>query len=159
MHLVLISGLSGSGKSIALNVLEDGGYYCVDNLPSELLPQLIDSLSAQGYSKVGVAMDVRGGAGIRELPRLLDSLQAKVELRFLFLDAKDETLLKRFSETRRRHPLATESRTLVEAIRGGAGAAGRDSPCSATTSTPATSRPPPCATGCASSSPPTPATA
>lgn len=117
MHLVLISGLSGSGKSIALNVLEDGGYYCVDNLPSELLPQLIDSLSAQGYSKVGVAMDVRGGTGIRELPRLLESLKARVELRFLFLDAKDETLLKRFSETRRRHPLATESRTLVESIR------------------------------------------
>jgi len=117
MHLVLISGLSGSGKSIALNVLEDGGYYCVDNLPSGLLPQLIDTLAAQGYSKVGVAMDVRGGAGIRELPRLLESLKAKVDLRFLFLDAKDDTLLKRFSETRRRHPLATDSRTLVEAIR------------------------------------------
>lgn len=117
MHLVLISGLSGSGKSIALNVLEDGGYYCVDNLPSMLLPQLIDTLAAQGYSKVGVAMDVRGGAGIRELPRLLDSLKARVELRFLFLDAKDDTLLQRFSETRRRHPLANESNTLVEAIR------------------------------------------
>jgi UPF0042 nucleotide-binding protein len=117
MHLVLISGLSGSGKSIALNVLEDGGYYCVDNLPSGLLPQLIDCLAAQGYDKVGVAMDVRGGAGIRELPKLLAHLKEKVELRFLFLDAKDDTLLKRFSETRRRHPLANEGRTLVEAIR------------------------------------------
>ena len=120
MHLVLISGLSGSGKSIALNVLEDGGYYCVDNLPSTLLPSLIDTLAAQGYTKVGVAMDVRGGADIRQLPRLLADLQAKsslAKLNFLFLDAKDDTLLKRFSETRRRHPLAAESRTLVEAIR------------------------------------------
>lgn len=117
MHLVLISGLSGSGKSIALNVLEDAGYYCVDNLPSQLLPQLVGQLDQQGYDKVAAAIDIRGGESIAMLPQQLDSLRAKdLDLKFLFLDAKNETLLKRFSETRRRHPLANNHRTLSEAI-------------------------------------------
>lgn len=117
MHLVLISGLSGSGKSIALNVLEDAGYYCVDNLPSQLLPQLVGQLDQQGYDKVAAAIDIRGGESIAMLPQQLDSLRAKdLDLKFLFLDAKNETLLKRFSETRRRHPLADDHRTLSEAI-------------------------------------------
>ncbi len=118
MHLVLISGLSGSGKSIAINVLEDAGYYCVDNLPSALLIDLVEELRRKGYRRVGVAMDVRSGEGIRELPRLLEQLKnANTTVSFLFLDAKDDTLLRRFSETRRRHPLAREGRTLAEAIR------------------------------------------
>ncbi len=117
MHLVLISGLSGSGKTIALNVLEDAGYYCVDNLPSQLLQQLVGQLDQQGYRKVAVAIDIRGGESIAMLPQQLDALRARdLDLRFLFLDAKNETLLKRFSETRRRHPLASEERTLQEAI-------------------------------------------
>lgn len=117
MHLVLISGLSGSGKSIALNVLEDAGYYCVDNLPSQLLPQLVGQLDQQGYDKVAAAIDIRGGESIAMLPQQLDSLRAKdLDIKFLFLDAKNETLLKRFSETRRRHPLANNHRTLNEAI-------------------------------------------
>ncbi|MQY51370.1 RNase adapter RapZ [Rhodocyclus tenuis] len=117
MHLVLISGLSGSGKSIALKVLEDAGYYCVDNLPSLLLPQLVGQLDQQGYDKCAVAIDIRGGESVAMLPQQLDALRAHdLQLQFLFLDAKNETLLKRFSETRRRHPLAIGDSTLSEAI-------------------------------------------
>jgi len=117
MHIVIISGLSGSGKSIALNMLEDDAYYCVDNLPTQLLQQLVDELAAQGCDKVAVAIDSRGGESIAMLPALLATLRANdLELQFLFLDAKTETLLKRYSETRRRHPLASEQRTVSEAI-------------------------------------------
>ena len=117
MHLVIISGLSGSGKSIALNMLEDAAYYCVDNLPVQLLQHLVDELARQGRDKVAVAIDSRGGESIAMLPALLATLRAnELELQFLFLDAKTETLLKRYSETRRRHPLASEQRTVSEAI-------------------------------------------
>ena len=117
MRLVLISGLSGSGKSIALKMLEDSGYYCVDNLPSLLLQQLVGQLDQQGYDKVAVAVDIRGGDSIAMLPQQLDSLRAgDLELKFLFLDAKNEILIKRFSETRRAHPLARDGRSLAEAI-------------------------------------------
>ena len=117
MRLIVISGLSGSGKSIALNVLEDAGYYCVDNLPSWLLPQLVGRLEQEGLDAVAVAVDVRGGDSIRELPHQIESLSGHgVEARFLFLDTKDETLIQRFSETRRRHPLVVGERTLPEAI-------------------------------------------
>ena len=117
MYIVIISGLSGSGKSIALNILEDAGYYCVDNLPSPLLPNLVDQLAQQGYKKVAVAIDIRGGNSITLLPQQLAALRGNnLELQFLFLEAKTETLLKRYSETRRRHPLTNEQRTLTEAI-------------------------------------------
>jgi UPF0042 nucleotide-binding protein len=117
MHIVIISGLSGSGKSIVLNMLEDAAYCCVDNLPSPLLQPLVDQLAAQGYDKVAVAIDIRGGESIASLPQQLAALRARgLELHFLFLDAKDETLIKRYSETRRRHPLADDTRTLTEAI-------------------------------------------
>ena len=117
MHIVIISGLSGSGKSIALNMLEDAAYYCVDNLPSQLLQPLVDQLAQQGYDKVAVAIDCRGGESIAMLPQLIDALRAnELELQFLFLDTKTETLLNRYSETRRRHPLASERRTVAEAI-------------------------------------------
>ena len=117
MHIIIISGLSGSGKSIALNMLEDSGYYCVDNLPSQLLQALVDQLDQQGYDKVAVAIDIRGGNSIAGLPQQLAELHAShLELQFLFLDAKSETLRKRYSESRRRHPLANEQRTVTEAI-------------------------------------------
>ncbi|GAA5164643.1 RNase adapter RapZ [Viridibacterium curvum] len=117
MQLTLISGLSGSGKSIALNVLEDAGYYCVDNLPATLLPQLVSYLSSTGYERVGVAIDVRSGASIAAVPQLVDLLRNMVaDVRFLFLDSRDDTLIARFSETRRRHPLAGEGITIGEAI-------------------------------------------
>ncbi|HSD36322.1 MAG TPA: RNase adapter RapZ [Rhodocyclaceae bacterium] len=117
MQLTLISGLSGSGKSIALNVLEDAGYYCVDNLPATLLPQLVSYLSAAGYQRVGVAVDVRSGASIGAAPKVMEALRNMVEdVRFLFLDSRDDTLIARFSETRRRHPLAGVNITIGEAI-------------------------------------------
>ena len=118
MRIVIISGLSGSGKSIALNVLEDATYYCVDNLPSALLHPLIDHLGQRGYDRVAVAIDIRGGDSVERLPQQLADLRARedIDLQFLFLDAKSDTLLKRYMETRRRHPLASENRTLTEAI-------------------------------------------
>ena len=117
MHILIISGLSGSGKSIALNLLEDAAYYCVDNLPPQLLQPLVDQLGQQGYRKIAVAIDIRGGGGIETLPQQLDTLRAlKHDVQFLVLDSKTETLRKRYSETRRRHPLASDERTLSEAI-------------------------------------------
>ncbi|MEZ5628978.1 MAG: RNase adapter RapZ [Rhodocyclaceae bacterium] len=117
MQIVLISGLSGSGKSIALNVLEDAGYYVVDNLPATLLPQLVSNLHSSGYQRVAVAVDVRSGASIAALPGEVERLRAMIEdVRFIFLDARDDTLIARFSETRRRHPLAEDNVTLAEAI-------------------------------------------
>jgi UPF0042 nucleotide-binding protein len=117
MRLIVISGLSGSGKSIALNVLEDSGYYCVDNLPAKLLIGLTQFLSQEGQQRVAVSVDVRSGATLSELPGyLLQLRQSGIDLHLVFLDAKTDTLVKRFSETRRRHPLANEERTLPECI-------------------------------------------
>ena len=117
MQLVLISGLSGSGKSIALNVFEDAGYYCVDNLPAPLMPQLVEHLRHEEIDRVAVAVDMRGGIGIKNLPQQLQDLRAAdIDLRLVFLDARDQVLIQRFSETRRRHPLARDDITLAEAI-------------------------------------------
>jgi len=117
MRLILVTGMSGSGKSVALNVLEDSGYYCVDNLPANLLASVVDSLLAAGYTRVAVSVDVRSGPTLKELPAsTADLRQREVDLRVLFLDAKTETLVKRFSETRRRHPLSGDTRTLPECI-------------------------------------------
>src|SRR5262245_56503185 len=117
MQVVLISGLSGSGKTIALNVLEDASYYCVDNLPATLLSETLAFLESAGYDRVGVTIDARSGAGLSELPAAVRDLKGRrVDVRVLFLDAKNETLIKRFSETRRRHPLADGNATLDEAI-------------------------------------------
>ena len=117
MLLILVTGMSGSGKSVALNVLEDSGFYCVDNLPANLLAGLIDFLGQAGYAKVAVSVDVRSGPALKALAGSMAELrQREVDLRVLFLDAKTETLVKRFSETRRRHPLSDDTRTLPECI-------------------------------------------
>ena len=117
MRIVIVSGLSGSGKSVVLNMLEDSAYYCVDNLPAQLLQALVTELGSQGYAKIAVAIDVRAGESIDRLPQQLKALRAQgLDPQFLFLDAKTETLVKRYSESRRRHPLAGDSRTLTEAI-------------------------------------------
>jgi len=117
MQIVLISGLSGSGKSIAVNVLEDASYFVVDNLPAALLPQLVAHLRSTGYKRVAVAVDVRSGASIAALPQQVEALRSIVDdLRFIFLEARDDALIARFSETRRRHPLANEGVSLEEAI-------------------------------------------
>jgi RNase adapter protein RapZ len=113
--LVLVSGLSGSGKSIALKVLEDAGYYCVDNLPATLLLEVVDFLGEAGHERVALSVDARSAA-LTALPRHVAELKARgFECRVLYLEASTPTLLRRFSETRRRHPLAGEH-TLPEAI-------------------------------------------
>jgi UPF0042 nucleotide-binding protein len=117
MQLFLISGLSGSGKSVALNVLEDSGYYCVDNLPAELLHVLTNNLKLAGVKKVAVSVDVRSGSTVVLLPQYIDKLkQQNIDVHVLFLDAKNETLVKRFSETRRLHPLSDGVLTLPECV-------------------------------------------
>jgi RNase adapter protein RapZ len=115
MQLVLVSGLSGSGKSIALRVLEDGGYYCVDNLPANLLMETVDFLAEAGHDRAAVSIDARSAA-LAALPEHIEELRRRgVDCRVLYLEANSETLLRRFSETRRRHPLAG-TLTLGEAI-------------------------------------------
>jgi len=117
MELVLISGLSGSGKSVALHLLEDAGYYCVDNLPVVMLTFLVRMLREEGIGKVAVAIDARSGHGIELLPERLRLLSEEGTRHvFLFLHSNTETLLKRYSESRRRHPLAIEGQSLEEAI-------------------------------------------
>lgn len=117
MDLILISGLSGSGKSVALHLLEDAGYYCVDNLPVVMLTLLVRMLKDEHIRKVAIAIDARSGDGITLLPEKLRLLENdQIRHKFLFLHANHETLLKRYSESRRRHPLANAGQTLDEAI-------------------------------------------
>ena len=107
MELVLITGMSGSGKSVALHALEDAGFYCVDNLPAELLTALIDLEQTYQATRVAVAMDVRSPASLPQLPQLLDALRQRgIAVKLLYLDATTDILLRRYSETRRRHPLS-----------------------------------------------------
>ena len=125
-ELVLITGMSGSGKSVALHALEDAGYYCVDNLPPELLLPFVQLELQQSISKVAIAMDVRSANSLPMVPAQLTHLRTMdVDVRMLFLDATTDILVHRFSETRRRHPLSRQDgqdvvrdqqRDLVEAI-------------------------------------------
>lgn len=116
MQLIVVSGVSGSGKSIALKVLEDSDYYCVDNLPARMLPHLTELLQADGHERVAISIDVRGREPLNTLHEQVQVLKDRgIDLRLLFLDTNTETLVKRFSETRRRHPLSSDERTLHEA--------------------------------------------
>jgi RNase adapter protein RapZ len=116
VQLVLVSGLSGSGKSIALRVLEDAGYYCVDNLPANFLMETVDFLADAGHDRAAVSIDARSAA-LPALPEHIAELSRRgVDCRVLYLEANPDTLLRRFSETRRRHPLAGPGMTLAEAI-------------------------------------------
>lgn len=122
MRLIIVSGRSGSGKSTALNVLEDNDFYCIDNLPAMLLPELAERtlLAAElVHPQIAVSIDARNAPNqLERFPELLAGLRERhIVCDVLYLDADDETLLKRFSETRRRHPLTNESRSLAEAIR------------------------------------------
>ena len=122
LEMVLITGMSGSGKSVALHALEDAGYYCVDNLPPELLISFVTLERQHGASKVAIAMDVRSATSLPLVPKQLEQLRAQgVTMQSLFLDASTETLVRRFSETRRLHPLSRidasdQHRALVDAI-------------------------------------------
>ncbi len=117
MQFFLISGLSGSGKSVALKTLEDAGFYCVDNLPAELLPNLVENLRQAGYERIAVSIDVRSGGSVRRLPQHIAAIKAQgLDVHVLFLEAQAEALVKRFSETRRMHPLSDGARTLPECV-------------------------------------------
>jgi len=117
MQLILITGLSGSGKSVALNVLEDAGFYYVDNLPARLLPQTVGFLAGAGHPRVALSVELRSPEALADLPRQLGDFRARGhDVRVLFLEAKTDTLIKRFSETRRRHPLSDGGLTLTECI-------------------------------------------
>ena len=107
LEVVVITGMSGSGKSVALHALEDAGYYCVDNLPPELLTSFVELEHAHHGHRVAVAMDVRSATALPLVPQQLAGLREQgVQVRQLFLDATDDVLVRRFSETRRRHPLS-----------------------------------------------------
>lgn len=122
MRLIIVSGRSGSGKSTALDVLEDNGFYCIDNLPAGLLPELAERALLHTellQPQVAVSIDARNlPSQLKRFPELLDEVRSRhIQCDVIYLDADDETLLKRFSETRRRHPLTNDKRSLAEAIR------------------------------------------
>lgn len=126
MEIVLITGMSGSGKSVALHALEDAGFYCVDNLPPELLLDLVDLERKHNASRIAIAMDVRSATSLPLVPHQLEVLRKRgITVRPLFLDSNTETLVRRYSETRRKHPLSQSEpdhgeqdnrRALVDAI-------------------------------------------
>ncbi|HBZ18232.1 MAG TPA: RNase adapter RapZ [Betaproteobacteria bacterium] len=117
MKLFIFTGLSGSGKSVALRTLEDLGFYCIDNLPIQLLDACIETLMKQGYSNVAISLDIRNPSFLGVLPEEVRNVSNQgVEVKIVFLDASNETLLRRYSETRRPHPLSNDKTTLVESI-------------------------------------------
>lgn len=126
MEIVLITGMSGSGKSVALHALEDAGYYCVDNLPPELLLPFVELEQQHQARRIAIAMDVRSATSLPLVPHHLDTLRSRgMHIKSLFLDSDTETLVRRYSETRRKHPLSQPDpgnraqdarRALVEAI-------------------------------------------
>ncbi len=121
MQINLITGISGSGKSVALRAFEDAGYDCVDNLPVAILENIIQTLQNENCERVAVAIDARRGQTIAQLPQILENLRRHHQVRVIFLNADTNTLIQRFSETRRRHPLSgkrdtAQEATLIEAI-------------------------------------------
>ena len=121
MRLILLSGLSGSGKSVALHALEDLGFYCIDNIPAGLLPSVVQEVVPRGdavFDSVGVGLDARNRpTDLQKIPALVDQLRKDgLVCELIFLQARDEVLLSRFSETRRKHPLSSDELSLPEAI-------------------------------------------
>ncbi len=120
-QLIIVTGLSGSGKSIALRALEDSGYYCIDNLPATMLPSIAEHLHSEklngvNHDRVAISIDSRSAA-IETLPTHIAQLKSQnIATQVLFLESNVETLVKRFSETRRKHPLSKETTTLAESI-------------------------------------------
>ena len=107
MEIVLITGMSGSGKSVAINALEDAGFYCVDNLPPELLVSFVELEQRHNASRVAIAIDVRSATSLPLVPQQLSVLRSRgIRVKPLFLDANTDTLMRRYSETRRKHPLS-----------------------------------------------------
>ena len=116
MEIIIISGRSGAGKSVALRALEDAGYYCVDNIPLDLLPQLTDILS-QSQSSVAISLDIRNiPNSANTLEQTLNTLQKHHQLKIIFLEADHSTLIRRYSDSRRLHPLSLKDLSLEAAI-------------------------------------------
>ncbi|AOY01317.1 RNase adapter RapZ [Jeongeupia sp. USM3] len=116
-QVVLLSGLSGAGKSVALKALEDLGYFCIDNLPAPLLPQTVAMLDEDGYPRVAIAIDARSAHNLASFPHHYEALvELGLDVHLLYLESNSETLVKRFSETRRSHPLAHGELTVTEAV-------------------------------------------
>jgi len=136
MRLILVTGLSGSGKSVAIRELEDNGFFCIDNLPSRFLLEVCQALQLEGHQRVAVAIDSRSPSSLPSLRQVLRTLSdIGMETQTIFLEARDHELVQRFSETRRRHPLApggdqleaqglreaiAKERSMLEAVRQGA---------------------------------------
>lgn len=120
MKVVLVTGLSGSGKSVAIRALEDAHFYCVDNLPPSFIPQVVERLSSEGLTQLAIAADARTGRDIIDLPQIIQTLKARgTDVRILFLDADNDTLITRYSESRRRHPMSArlgEQATVQECV-------------------------------------------
>lgn len=118
--VLILSGLSGSGKSVALKSLEDIGYYCIDNLPAVLIKSLIETLKKREHQKdLAVCLDIRDDESIKNLPDIVGELKKRLSVEVVFLDADDAVMLKRYKETRRPHPMVNikEGRDLLTAIR------------------------------------------
>jgi RNase adapter protein RapZ len=117
VDILIISGLSGSGKSVALRVLEDAGFYCIDNLPGTFVLEVVEFLADAHHGKVGLSIDIRSPEAVEKLPNIIEALkQRNMQVQVMFLDSSTQSLVKRFSETRRPHPLMKAGRTLEECI-------------------------------------------
>lgn len=121
MNLVIVTGLSGAGKSQAANALEDMGYYCVDNIPPAIIPAFVDlsKRESEGLSKLAIVTDMRGGSMFSDIEKVLAELKKSgIEYKILFLDAADDVLIRRYKENRRKHPLCDmEGLSLSDAVR------------------------------------------
>lgn len=120
MELLIVTGMSGAGKSQAANALEDIGFYCVDNIPPTIIPHFVDlaSNSNEELKRIAVVTDVRGGNMFSEITEVLNDLRNKnIEFKILFLDASDDVLIHRYKENRRKHPLVSDGVALSEAVK------------------------------------------
>ena len=119
MKMIIVTGMSGAGKSTALNVLEDEGYYCVDNMPISLIPKFAELANAgdDGYNNIAIGVDIRSGHALAELDSVLDDMLDKhFNYTILFLESRDDVLVKRYKETRRTHPLAKDDHDRIDNV-------------------------------------------
>ena len=120
MNLLIVTGMSGAGKSLAANALEDMGYFCVDNIPPAIIPVLVEfsARGGEGLRKMAIVTDIRGGEMFNEITDVLHKLKENnVDYKILFLDAEDKVLVRRYKENRRKHPLCDKGFSVSEAIK------------------------------------------